>query len=78
MSLHKSLKQKNTLSRRRNVLTRAERVDRLREDERWEETSSVFGLPKVKSRVVTAPSRARRPEETETVEEGEEAESVEQ
>ena len=49
MSLHKSLKHKNRLVRRRNVLTRAERIEKLQEGERWDEgRDSVFGLPKVK------------------------------
>ena len=47
MSLHKSLKQTNALKRRRNVLTRAERIERLKEDEEWEDGMSPFGLPKV-------------------------------
>jgi small basic protein (TIGR04137 family) len=56
MSLHKSLKSKDMLVRRRNVLTRSERVDRLREDEKWEDGTSVFALPKVKPAIVVAPS----------------------
>ena len=62
MSLHKSLKQRSALARRRNVLTRAERVERLKQQERWDEQGgSVFGLPKVKSQVVGAPpSRGKR------------------
>ena len=54
MSTDKSLKSKNALQRHRNVLTRGERIERLREDERWEEGRSVFGLPKVRI------ARARR------------------
>jgi small basic protein (TIGR04137 family) len=56
MSLHKSLKSKDTLVRRRNVLTRSERVERLREDEKWEDGTSVFALPKVKPLIIVAPS----------------------
>ena len=47
MSLDKSLKSRDSLVRHRNVLTRAERLDKLEEDERWSEGASVFGLPKV-------------------------------
>ena len=75
MSLHKSLKRKDALARRRNVLSRGERIERLKDEERWdEEGASVFGLPKVKPRIVEAPSRAKA-EEPEGPE-GEEAERV--
>ncbi len=51
MSLDRSLKSRNALSRHRNVLNRAERLDILEEEGRWtEENSSIFGLPKVAHR----------------------------
>ena len=50
MSMDKSLKSKNTLERHRNVLTRAERIQHLRETGRWVEGSSPLGLPKVAHR----------------------------
>jgi small basic protein (TIGR04137 family) len=53
MSLDKSLRSHGALERHRNVLTRAERVEILRDDEEWEETDGVFGLPKVAHRKVT-------------------------
>ena len=63
MSMHKSLKRKDHLARRRNVLTRSERIERLGEEEKWDsEHDSVFGLPKVTPAVVEAPV-ARRPVE---------------
>jgi small basic protein (TIGR04137 family) len=49
MTLHKSLKSKNSLKRARNVMTRAERLAVLVDDGRWTEEKSVFGLPKVRS-----------------------------
>ena len=56
MSLHKSLKVKNRHVRRRNVLSREERVARLENEERWTQgQDSVFGLPKVR---VMLPRRA--------------------
>jgi len=59
MSMDKSLKSKGALARHRNVLTRAERVERLKEEERWEEKRQVFGLPKVVHRkVVTKKHKA--------------------
>lgn len=50
MSLDPSLKIKGALSRHRNVLTRAERIETLKDEERWTEEDSVFGLPKVAHR----------------------------
>src|SRR5436190_10500309 len=47
MSLDASLKSANSLIRHRNVLTRAERLDVLKDQEKWSEEKSVFGLPKV-------------------------------
>lgn len=70
MSMHKSLKRKDTLVRRRNVLTRAERIERLREDEEWEEGTSVFALPKVKPRIIVAPSAVKEEPEEELEGEG--------
>src|SRR6267142_826374 len=48
MSIDKSLRRKNSLQRARNVLTRGERILRLKTEERWPEDGSPFGLPKVK------------------------------
>ena len=50
MSIDKSLKSRNSLVRHRNVLTRAERLEKLEEEERWNEEISVLGLPKVAHR----------------------------
>lgn len=53
MSLDRSLKSANALIRHRNVLTRDERIVRLKEAEKWQEGRSVFGLPKVANRKQT-------------------------
>ena len=50
MSLDRSLKSKASLSRHRNVLTRAERIKILEDEERWKSEKGVFGLPKVAHR----------------------------
>ena len=51
MSLDRSLKSANSLVRHRNVLTRAERLEKLKEQEKWnEDKQTVFGLPKVAHR----------------------------
>ncbi len=50
MSIDRSLKTKGALSRHRNVLSRAERIKQLENEDRWEEGASVTGLPKVAHR----------------------------
>jgi small basic protein (TIGR04137 family) len=50
MSLDKSLKKSASLARARNVLTRAERLALLQEDERWTPDKGVYNLPKTKYR----------------------------
>jgi small basic protein (TIGR04137 family) len=48
MTIDKSLRVKAGAIKNRNVLTRAERVARLQETERWKDGQSVLGLPKVR------------------------------
>ena len=50
MSMDSSLKIKGALSRHRNVLSRAERIEQLKLEERWEEGDDVTGLVKVAHR----------------------------
>ena len=50
MSLDRSLKGANALVRHRNVLTRGERLDKLKDEEKWNESKSPYGLPKVANR----------------------------
>ncbi len=47
MSIDRTLKIKGVLIRHRNVLRRHERIERLKEDQRWSEGDSVLALPKV-------------------------------
>jgi small basic protein (TIGR04137 family) len=47
MSMDPSLKSASSLVRHRNVLTRAERLAQLTEEEKWNDSKSVYGLPKV-------------------------------
>jgi small basic protein (TIGR04137 family) len=54
MSLDRSLKSANALIRHRNVLTRAERLAKLSEQEKWNDSKSVYGLPKVAHRKMAA------------------------
>ena len=48
MTLDKSLRIKAGGVKQRNVLTRGERIAKLKENDRWTEGSSVLGLPKVR------------------------------
>src|SRR5262245_45607981 len=48
MTIDKSLRVKAGAISNRNVLTRAERIAKLKEAERWREGDSVLGLPKVR------------------------------
>ena len=50
MSVDRSLKVRGALERHRNVLSRAERVEQLKDEERWAEGDSLFALPKVAHR----------------------------
>lgn len=52
MSIDRSLRTKSSLERHRNVLSRAERVAILKDQDRWEEDRSALGLPKVAHRRV--------------------------
>ncbi len=59
MSVDRSLKLKDALVRHRNVLTRAERIDVLKDEERWNEGDTVLGLPKVAHRKSAAGKKAK-------------------
>ncbi len=62
MSLDKSLKKASGMSRSRNVLTRAERLAVLQEDEKWKPEVGVYNLPKTKyRRLAPGQSGPKRP-----------------
>jgi small basic protein (TIGR04137 family) len=48
MTIDKSLKVRAGMIQNRNVLTRAERLAKLQEQDRWKEGAPVLGLPKVR------------------------------
>jgi small basic protein (TIGR04137 family) len=77
MSVDRSLKIKGALTRHRNVLSRAERIEALKEEQRWTEEESVFGLPKVAHRKSHAGKKAKeeKPAEAVTAEAGTAAEA---
>ncbi|MBL7186518.1 MAG: small basic protein [Phycisphaerae bacterium] len=71
MSIDPSLKIKGALSRHRNVLTRAERIEKLKDEERWSEGDSLLGLQKVAHRKSHAGRKEKDAPAKEAVAEGE-------
>lgn len=60
MSIHQSLRSSSSMTKHRNVLTRLERLARLADEERWDESKSVCGLPKVRSIKLKAKKKAKK------------------
>ena len=71
MSLDRSLRSRSSLARHRNVLTRTERVARLTEEESWDESQSVLGLPKVGHRKLKTAKKKAKSETDGIAEDGE-------
>lgn len=71
MSIDPSLKIKGALTRHRNVLTRAERIEMLKDEERWSEGDSLLGLQKVAHRKSHAGRKAKEAPTEEVAVEGE-------
>jgi hypothetical protein len=66
MTIDKSLKIRKGIGRSRNVLTRAERISRLLDQDRWTEVDGPFGLPKVRVyKVVLKKKKKKKGEEGE-------------
>jgi small basic protein (TIGR04137 family) len=65
MTIDKSLRVKRGATRNRSVLTRVERITRLREADRWKEGDSPLGLPKVRVRKLTMKKKKKKKEEEE-------------
>ncbi len=65
MTMDKSLKVRAGLVRARSVLTRGERIARLREAERWQEGESPFGLPKVRVYKISMKKKKKKKKEDE-------------
>lgn len=68
MTIDKSLRVRAGMIKNRNVLTRAERLEKLREADRWSEGDSVLGLPKVRVQKLAL----KRKKKVKKAEEGEE------
>lgn len=60
MTIDKTLKVARGLIRSRSVLTRAERLQRLKEADRWQEGDSPVGLPKVRVYKLTVKKKKKK------------------
>jgi small basic protein (TIGR04137 family) len=58
--MDRSLKSKRSLARHRNVLSRAERIKILTDEERFSPSDSPFGLPKVAHRKVEVGGKTKK------------------
>ncbi len=63
MTMDKSLRVRRGLLRSRSVLTRAERLTRLQEAERWQNGDSPLGLPKVRVFKLAMKKKKKKKEE---------------
>lgn len=66
MTLDKSLKVRAGSIKSRNVLTRAERIKRLKELSRWSEGDPVLGIPKTRVTKVSLKKKKKVKKEEET------------
>lgn len=65
MTMDKSLKVRLGLARSRSVLTRAERLARLKASDRWQDGDSPLGLAKVRVYKITMKKKKKRKEDEE-------------
>jgi len=63
MTIDKSLKIRRGMSSNRSVLTRAERLEKLKEADRWQEGDSPFGIPKVRVKKLQMKKKKKKVEE---------------
>jgi len=76
MTMDKSLHVRAGLVRSRSVLTRSERIERLKAADRWQDGDSPFGLDKVRVYKLTLKKKKKKKEEEEEKEEGSEGEAA--
>jgi small basic protein (TIGR04137 family) len=60
MSVDRSLRIKAGLAGHRNVLSRAERIEKLKQQEKWKDEMGALGLPKVGNRKASAGKKAKK------------------
>ena len=65
MTMDKSLRARRGLVRSRSVLTRAERIERLKTSDRWQEGESPYGLAKVRVYKMAIKKKKKKKEEEE-------------
>ena len=65
MTMDKSLRTRRGLVRSRSVLTRGERIERLKAADRWQEGDSPFGLDKVRVYKLAIKKKKKKKEEEE-------------
>jgi small basic protein (TIGR04137 family) len=65
VSIDKSLKRGSRLQRPRNVMSRDERIAILLDEDRWDKTKSVLGLPKTKVPKLTIGRKKKKKAEVE-------------
>src|SRR5688572_21392 len=70
VTIDKSLKGKGRLSRQRSVLSREERISKMREEDRWPGERSPFGLPKYRVAKIATGKKKKAKEEGEAAAEG--------
>jgi len=66
MTIDKSLKVRRGGSANRSVLTRMERLAKLKEADRWKEGDSPLGLPKVRVRKLVIRKKKKKEEDDST------------
>ncbi len=65
MTIDKSLKIRRGATSNRSVLTRVERLEKLKETERWSEGDSPLGLAKVRVRKLTLKKKKKKEKDDE-------------
>ena len=65
MTIDKTLKVRRGGTSNRSVLTRVERLEKLKEADRWKEGDSPLGLPKVRVRKLQMKKKKKKKEEDE-------------
>ncbi len=63
MTMDKSLRARRGLTRSRSVLTRGERIERLKATDRWQDGDSPFGLEKVRVYKLVLKKKKKKKEE---------------
>lgn len=68
MTMNKSLRVRKGGGGNRGVLSRAERITKLKELEKWEEGQSPLGLPKVRVQKISMKKKKKAKDDSDTTE----------